>query len=56
MKVGDTVRLRSGGPLMTVKEVYEKTVDVIWFPTDEESKEETFSMLCIELDTNLVFR
>ena len=35
LKVGDVVKLKSGGPWMTVSDVYSEgvSVKVIWFPT-----------------------
>jgi uncharacterized protein YodC (DUF2158 family) len=34
-KVGDVVQLKSGGPMMTVEEVEERTVFCIWFDKTE---------------------
>ncbi|TDE15549.1 DUF2158 domain-containing protein [Dyadobacter psychrotolerans] len=37
-KIGDTIRLKSGGPLMTVSEVYKSDPafgEAIWFTTSE---------------------
>ena len=31
ISIGDLVRLKSGGPTMTVDNVYKTTVDVAWF-------------------------
>lgn len=42
MKVGDTVRLKSNGPLMTVNFVEDETVKCHWFDKDESLKDGVF--------------
>jgi uncharacterized protein YodC (DUF2158 family) len=46
-KIGDTVQLKSGGPIMTVVNVDKnlsgsQTVQCTWFTKDEVTKHETF--------------
>lgn len=49
---GDTVRLRSGGPLMTVKHrisVSEHTVYVVmWFDLNQQLREENFASYMLQ--------
>lgn len=59
MKAGDTVQLRSGGPVMTVKEIEEKYVRVIWFATNtsesivsETFMNETLKKVSFDADSN----
>lgn len=33
--VGDVVRLKSGGPLMTIVEIDDEEVTCVWFPTTD---------------------
>jgi uncharacterized protein YodC (DUF2158 family) len=40
---GDLVRLRSGGPLMTVETVKDSVVDCIWTDPNGQTDEATFS-------------
>ena len=43
---GDLVRLRSGGPLMTVMDVKGDTVDCIWTGDDGDPRDGTFPLSC----------
>jgi uncharacterized protein YodC (DUF2158 family) len=38
MKVGDVVRLKSGGPKMTVSDVDDDEITCKWFPEGDQSK------------------
>jgi uncharacterized protein YodC (DUF2158 family) len=54
-KVGDTVRLKSGGPSMTVCRVVADdaeipTVDTIWFTSSDKESKGSFSEEWLELD------
>jgi uncharacterized protein YodC (DUF2158 family) len=57
LNVGDTVRLLSGGPLMTINEVNieNNTADCIWFNMDENLCSATFKNSVIELDDDFDF-
>lgn len=48
-KNGDIVRLKSGGPWMTINELYnnDKYARCIWFDKDQKLQEETFSVIVI---------
>ena len=47
-KVGDTARLNSGGPLMTVVYVSEHgAVTCAWFSSDGSSSESSFPSACL---------
>jgi uncharacterized protein YodC (DUF2158 family) len=57
-KVGDVVRLKSGGPTMTIKgftwnrttdDYYTNKVDCTWFD-DKELKDASFDIIQLELD------
>lgn len=50
LKVGDVVRLKSGGPKMTVEEVRPTSVVCIWFTGDgaENFRREYFSERTLE--------
>ncbi len=54
-KVGDTVRLKSGSPLMTVTKVHpddtgEVKVGCLWFSVDEESHNGEFPGAALEME------
>ena len=57
-QIGDTVRLKSGGPLMTVDNIdvgddTEATVTCIWFE-ETESKERQFKASTLEAGTKTI--
>ena len=37
--IGDLIRLKSGGPLITVVHVAQKTIKAVWFPNDSSPQE-----------------
>ncbi len=41
-KPGDLVQLKSGGPVMTVKEAKDGKTAAVWFPNSEEIKTQIF--------------
>lgn len=43
MKVGDVVRLKGGGPAMTVEQIDPELVSVAWFDCDNVLRRESFS-------------
>ena len=43
IKVGDRVKLISGGPPMTVNDIEGDDIDVTWFDGDENVKKDRFS-------------
>ena len=47
LKVGDTVRLKSGGPLMTIESIEDKKAFCNWFSNDE-LKNGTFNIETLE--------
>ena len=47
MNVGDIVRLKSGGPVMTVDSVDQGTARCVWMK-DETPMERTFSIAALE--------
>jgi uncharacterized protein YodC (DUF2158 family) len=55
-KVGDTVRLKSGGPLMTAQQIVNgigdgpDIVDAIWFDSRGNEKQERFSAVVFLAD------
>jgi uncharacterized protein YodC (DUF2158 family) len=53
-KVGETVRLKSGGPLMTVVEARsDGTIFVSWFNKDEDKKSDHFPADSLEADDGM---
>ena len=44
LKPGDRVRLRSGGPLMTVHKINGQNIDCQWFTTDGLLQAATFPL------------
>jgi len=51
-EVGDTARLKSGGPLMTIEEVDDEVVTCRWFNKENDLKSAQFYKNEIEFDTN----
>ena len=49
-KAGDTVRLKSGGPLMTIRNVEGEYAVATWFDSKGQHHEETFVVDQIEDD------
>lgn len=52
-KTGDTVRLKSGGPLMTIRDVNDGYAVATWFDTKQQHHEETFAIDQIEEDDGI---
>ncbi|MDF4005307.1 DUF2158 domain-containing protein [Luteibacter sp. PPL552] len=49
-KPGDRVQLKSGGPIMTVNEIYDNgRVGCEWFDSKEQHQERTFTPETLEL-------
>lgn len=51
-EVGDTVRLNSGGPLMTIKEVDDDVITCRWFNTENDLKNAQFNKDEVNFDTD----
>jgi len=49
-KIGDTVRLKSGGPLMTVDKVSDKGISCTWFK-DKELEYAAFTPATLKADS-----
>jgi uncharacterized protein YodC (DUF2158 family) len=50
MKIGDRVRLRSGGPLMTITGLLsDETVNAAWFTAAGEIRESLFLMATLQV-------
>ena len=49
-EIGDTVRLKSGGPLMTIEEVDDEVFTCRWFNKDNDLKSAQFYKNEIEFD------
>jgi uncharacterized protein YodC (DUF2158 family) len=49
IKVGDVVRLKSGGPKMTVQERYENEWLCKWFDSKKETRCEPFGEVLLEI-------
>jgi len=47
-QLGDTVRLKSGGPIMTVSAIDDSTVECTWFGADGEVKFHHFRAAMLE--------
>ena len=52
-KQGDTVRLKSGGPEMTVQSVNQENVNVTWFDDKGHLKTGVFNYREIEADSGM---
>lgn len=53
-KPGDTVRLKSGGPLMTVEQIINGLVRCSWFSEKNELKSQSFQPAALEKDDGSV--
>ena len=49
LKVGDRVRLRSGGPLMTVRSINGENIDCQWFTLPGELQSATFPLYMLTI-------
>lgn len=49
MKVGDTVKLNSGGPSMTVLTIDDNKAECLWFTSDYQLQTATFPLDVIDL-------
>ncbi|MCF5838645.1 YodC family protein [Aeromonas veronii] len=54
MKVGDAVKLNSGGPSMTVLTIDEEKAECLWFTSDYQLQSSTFPLSTISLVTKEV--
>lgn len=51
IKKGDTVRLKSGGPLMTVQSIADNEASCTWFDDKNNRKEGIFDPATLKADT-----
>ena len=47
IKRGDTVQLRSGGPIMTVENIERDKVNCVWFNNKEELQYDIFNIVLL---------
>jgi uncharacterized protein YodC (DUF2158 family) len=52
IKPGDVVRLRSGGPLMTVESVESGVARVVWIDDRQQTHRESFAPEALVTETN----
>lgn len=45
MQAGDLVKLKSGGPIMTVRSVHENNIECEWFDKENTSKPNSYNFL-----------
>jgi uncharacterized protein YodC (DUF2158 family) len=50
LKAGDTVRLKSGGPLMTVTMIVDQEIQCMWFDKKDERKQDFFHVATLDKD------
>jgi len=50
---GDTVRLKSGGPLMTATAVTGENITCEWFDTQDQAQSRTFKTLALVKDQGI---
>jgi len=60
LQEGDTVRLKSGGPLMTIQALYKSDgqdwAEVVWFDDKKKQCTERYRVIVLEQDDgNMVF-